>query len=540
MAKAKGIKEEEAVAAWQRHGTISGAARELGVVRDSIRHHLKAAGLYDERPMYAGRVKTFECTSRPLPKRGVKRYILTSAQNNTLVNQQVWDNLLALAEHYKAELLVSTFSYDKASYGDKSVKRGRAAAASDHEELWYDEQIEEYICDDQVEIAPALIFCCEQNIQPTAIDPLSGLQNYTRRKSGIIPHAKQHMQSVAVYGGDQATKFNFTTGTVTKRNYIQKKVGLKAEHYHTYGALIVEIDPEGRWFVRQLEADGQGAMYDMNLRVHREEITEDNRVEAITWGDIHVAEIDQEVAELAWGEGGMMDTLRPRYQFMHDVLDFRARNSYTIKKNLIHDRFQAYIKGHDSVEEEVLNVATFLDQASRDWCKTVVVHSNHDVFMMEWLRIGDYRKDPINALYFLETQTHVYKSIAADPDAPVNLLRWAIERVRGKTAIQFLDEDESFITCKDRDGGIENGMHGHAGPNGARGTARNAAVLGRRVNRGHEHSAGIFQDVFTSGLTGKRKQGYNKGPSSWSATHTVTYRNATRAQYTMWGGKWRA
>ena len=40
--------------------------------------------------------------------------------------------------------------------------------------------------------------------------------------------------------GDEATKFNYSTGTVTQRNYIAKKEGLKAEFHHQYGALIVD------------------------------------------------------------------------------------------------------------------------------------------------------------------------------------------------------------------------------------------------------------------------------------------------------------
>lgn len=526
---------DKIIQAYQRLGTIAGTARATGVQRSTVRNHLKAAGLYDTRPLFAGRVNEREVTSRRLPKRGdVNRYILTSLQNNTPVNQDVWDNLLALAEHVDAEVMVGTFTYNKENFGPKAVKKG-SKKASDTDDLWYDPQCEPFFSDEPVELAPGLVWCGEMNILPTAVKPLQGLEVYTGRKSGIFPHVKVQMQSVAS-GKYEPTKFNYTTGTVGKRNYIQKKAGLKAEFHHVYGGLIVEVDHEGDWFVRQLNADSKGVIYDLDRRVENGEVTEGHRVETLTWGDIHVAAIDPEQAEIAWGEGGIMDTLQPQAQMMHDLLDFRARNGHTAKKGLIHDRFAAYVMGHDSVEAEVRTTAEFLSWAHREWCTTYVVDSNHDHFMMEWLRIGDYRHDPINAIYFLEAQLHVYRSIAASPETPVNLLRWAIQRVNGEQDdIVFLEEDESLVIKE-----IEHGMHGHLGPNGTRGTESNLARMGRKMNRGHSHSAGIFEGVYTAGLTGLNDQGYNKGPSSWSASHIVTYPNGKRAILTIWNGKWRA
>ncbi len=528
--------KKRVLSAYQVVGTIQGTAKETGAQRHTIRKYLKDAGVYDNRPLFAGRVAPFEQTSRPLPKKGVKRYILTCMQNNTKINQRFWDNLLALGDHYRAEIMVSTFSYNKAKFGPKSTKRGQEAKSSDKEEVWYDPEIaEDYICDKQVEIAPSLVFCGEMNIMPTAVSPLTGLEVYTGRKSSIFGHTKMHMKSIAS-GKNEATKFIYTTGTLTKRNYIAKKEGLKADFHHVYGAMLVEVDSDGNWFARQLIGDNNGAICDLDIKVDDAEVIKNQRAESIVWGDIHEATIDETVSRLAWGPKGMLDTLKPKFQFMHDILDFRARNGHTAKKGLIHDRFKAYIQGHDCVEEEVENVAIFLKRTARPWCKTIIVESNHDQFMMEWLRIGSYRDDPINAIFFLKAQLHVYESIEIDPDENPQLLKWACERfLDHKHEFNFLKEDESFLV-KD----VEHGMHGHRGPNGARGSPLNLARMGRKLNRGHEHSAGIFEGVYTSGLTGQNDQGYNSGPSSWSPSHIVTYGNGKRAIYTMWGGKWRA
>lgn len=522
--------------AFQRIGTISGTARATNTDRGTVRKYLKEAGLYSDRPMFAGRINEREVTTLPLPKKNeVNRFILTCLQNNTPVNQRVWDNLRELADFYEATIYVGTFTYNKSSYGPKAVKRGTKTSA-DNEELWYDPQAEPFINDGSVELAPGLVWCGEMNILPTAVRPLEGLEVYTARKSGIIPHVKVQMASVAS-SKFESTKFNYTTGTVGKRNYLQRKAGLKAEFHHSYGGLLVEVDHLGDWFVRQIIADDNGVMHDLGLKIDANgELTEDNRVQAITWGDIHQAEIEPMVEELAWGNQGMIDILQPKLQVMHDLLDFRARNGHTARLNLIHDRFAAFIKGQDSVEDEVQEMAKFLDKTSRDWCQTLIVDSNHNSFMLEWLRVGDYRRDPINAIYFLEAQLQVYKSIAANPEKATNLIRWAAEQFLGqRDNLKFLDEDESFI-----DGGIEYGLHGHRGPNGSRGTPTNLARMGHKMNRGHEHSAGIFEGVYTAGVSGKLDQGYNVGPSSWSHSHIITYPNGKRAIVTMWNNKWRA
>ena len=99
---------------------------------------------------------------------------------------------------------------------------------------------------------------------------------------------------------------------------------------------------------------------------------------------------------------------------------------------------------------------------------------------------------------------------------------------------RFIGEDESVLI-----NGIEYGMHGHLGPNGAKGSPKNFRQIGRRVNHGHTHTAGIIDGVWTSGVLGKLDMGYNRGPSSWSQTNILTYPNAKRTLITQVGKKWR-
>ena len=488
-----------------------------------------------DRPIKAGKVEARQAVRLRTPSTGVRRYILTSAQNNTPVYKDCWYNLRAMAEHYGARLMVGRFTYDKSSYGDKSVKPG-TSKASDYDDLWYDPEVLPFVSDERMELAPGLIWCGELNILPTAVNPLSGLEAYNGRASGIFPHATFAMDSVAS-GKHEATKINYTTGTVTQRNYIQKKAGLKAEHAHGYGALLVEVTADGSWFVRQLMATPDGSIRDLDLLARGGFVTEGHRVEAITWGDVHARMLDPTVRDLSWGSGGMLETLKPRFQFVHDVLDFRARNHHEVKNGL--RMFSRHTSSSESVEDEVREAGALLDSISRDWCETIVVDSNHDRAMERWVVETDYRKDPVNAIYYLESALACHNAVRGDLD-DFHLLEWAIRRSGHGLTARFLREDESFVVCRDQAGGIECGMHGHLGPNGMRGSIVAFGRMGRRANVGHAHSAAIYRGVFQAGTSSLLDLGYNKGPSSWSHSHVITYPEATRSIVTMWNGRWRA
>jgi len=82
-------------------------------------------------------------------------------------------------------------------------------------------------------------------------------------------------------------------------------------------------------------------------------------------------------------------------------------------------------------------------------------------------------------------------------------------------------------------------MHGDEGPNGARGSTANLTKLGRKVNKGHDHTATIMGDVWSAGACQLRFC-YMTGPSSHSVSHVVTFPGGTRTMITVWEGKWRA
>lgn len=525
------------------NASVAETARILGIPRTNLYHYIQKGYLDGLRPKsiarvlsegvkVEGNVEPTETEIRPLPKKEVKRYIITSAQNNTRLNEKVWANLLVLAAHYKAEILVGTYTYNLTAYGKSAIKYGTEEHTEDG--LWFDERLVPFIeagDNKNIQLAPDLVWCGRANILPTAERPLSGFETYTGRSSGIFPHAKIALESIPS-GKYEKVKMNYTTGTITQRNYIQKKAGLKAEHHHTYGALVVEIDPQGTWFVRQLNADSSGTIHDLDIKVDKKRLTKGNAVLAINWGDIHVAKRDDTAYLLSWGEGQMIDTLKPKYQFMHDLVDFNSRNHHNKDHYSLFSRF---VKGKDSVEKEMEEVAAFLEWSYRKFCQTVVVDSNHDNAFLKWLQEADYRTDAVNAVYFLKAQLAKYQAL--EDQQSINMIEWALNREGhvAKLGIRYLRTDESFVIGES----IECGMHGHLGPNGSRGGAKPLQKIGRKANIGHTHSAGIHDGLYVAGVTGKLDQGYNVGPSSWSQSDILTYPNGKRAIITKSNGKWR-
>ncbi len=523
---------EKIVEAYERlAGNVRATAAELGISRRTVLRNMQNAGKV-KKPLVAGSVQGLKATKTRLPPEGkVKRYILTSAQNNTYVNEKAWEALLLLSMHYDAEILVGTFSYNQNAYGKLAVKRGKEK--DKQKDLWYDDRILPFIRDERVELGRGLVWCGEMNILPTAVNPLAGLESYSERKSAIFPHVKQAMRSVPTMQGE-GTKLNYTTGTVTQRNYIQKRDGLIAEYHHIYGGLLVEVNHDGHWWVRQLNYDSRGTLQDLDVKVENGQLTSGNRVEAITWGDLHATWTEEAVTRTSME---MLEALRPRYQFLHDLLEGASITHHA--ENNPHAKFYTWLRGLSNFKTELERSARLVEAYARPWSQLVAVDSNHDnPWIQRWLREHDYRKDPPNSELFLRAQAYLYGQIREGKmPRDVNMLEWCLKEAGLKAQARFLRSDESFLICGRR---IQCGMHGHLGPNGTFGSPRTLAGMGRRANTAHTHSAGIYNGLYVAGTSSKLRWDYNQGPSSWSHSHIVTYPNGKRSIVTVYDGKWRA
>lgn len=512
------------------------------------------------KPVIEGKRRAMRAKPLEIAESGVTRFLFTCAQNNTKLHEGFWENLIALKDHYNAELHVSRFSYIKSGLGARGDKKhwfdqqADKPRKSERQGFWFDERIVPYISDDARTVAPGITWRGDANISPTASNPLSGKKTMTGRASGIFPHVTIAMESVPSMEHD-AVKFNYSTGTCTMRNYILRDAGFKAEFHHTYGALLVEVH-DGNWWCRQLNADSEGTIYDLDICVKNGVVTSNNEqyakhhgiafeetnfVEAVVWGDVHTAQIDETLREEAWGTHGVLNYLHPKHQFLHDTLDMYARNHHDI--NDPHQLLLRYAQRKDNVRGEMAELSDFFDQARRTWITSHVVNSNHDRALMSWLANGKRAMlDPVNFQFWSALQHRVADCIVAEGDFPV-VLKEAYLEVNGNIPkdLHFMARDESFIVCPTRGGGIECGEHGDDGTNGARGSTSGYSVLGRKMTKGHDHTAGIRQSVYSVGTcrmlkTTSPNADYTHGPSTWSQTMCLIYKNGKRTLVTFWRG----
>ncbi|UTU09476.1 hypothetical protein CcrBL47_gp190 [Caulobacter phage BL47] len=476
----------------------------------------------------------------------VRRFILTSAQDGTLVHEPFLRNLEALVDYFNTdrgdtcELIVAGFTYNKSLFEDHSKQK-----------VFWPDSIAKYMRNERLRFNDRVDFCAEMNTQPTADKPLSGFFGYTHDKWGIYPHPKVQLVSIPTMAHEPAL-MNMTTGAVTKPNYVPKKAGLKAAFHHIIGAVLLELDHRGRFFARHLIADeADGSFYDLDRFVFNGEVTTGHRARALTPGDVHVFQIDPMVSAVTFGmsptemrdpEKGriwqtaecvsIVDHLRPEYLFIHDVCDFRVRNHHSISSPL--DRFRLYIDGTDTVEEELKEVAFFLSNITRPETEVVVVESNHDLALNKWLDTADYRQDPPNARFFLECQLARYRAEEEKNDAFSifqEVMTTAFDDYRCE-GVTFLKEDDKFNVD-----GVEMANHGHNGVNGSRGSIAQYAKIATKVTIGHSHSPGILNGAMQTGTSTKMKLGYNKGPGSWSWTHALQYQNGKRTLLTIQDGR---
>lgn len=522
----KGIGAEAYIAKYQELHSVSAVAAHFGVHRATVQRSMRTAGFSTETEKLLGSLGGHKTTKIPQPKgEQVFRYLVTAAQNGTAVNKTFFERLTQLADYYDAKLMVCPFTYSPLT----------SRSGADDSNGWYAPELQEYFVTERTELAPGLVLCAEVNrVLPTAARPLSTLETYTGRASSIFPHAKIAMESVPSMK-NEPTKFMYTTGAVTKHNYSRTKAGFKGEFHHAYGALIVEVTEDG-WWVRQINADSQNRIYDLDVCVDEDGVTVQNEAAAVVAGDVHVRTLDPAVKYATWGAGGLLDLLNPEQQIIHDLFDMESR-AYQDEMSF-HRQFEKHVKKRESVEDEVAECRSVLLNTivgERD-IVTVIVRSNHDLKLEKWLDLADYKKDLLNAPFFLRAQLAKVEAILRG-ESSFKVLEWALFPSGAPENIFFLEEDESYVICHTRSGGIECGNHGHRGPNGSHGTPRGLAKLARKQIIGDKHTAGIYDGVYVVGTCTGADVAYTKGPSSWSPTHCVVYPNGKRALVTMWGAR---
>ncbi len=453
-----------------------------------------------------------------------KKFIITAAQNATDVHEPFFLALKVAAKHLGAELIVIPMRYKNPT--------SRPEAARNGSENWWDVP-EQYLFNGRKKLNPNLVLVGDVKIQPTASSPLTGFESLTGAESCILGHSKMQQRVIPVPSG-RYPKILSTTGVCTRRNYSDSKAGKIGAFHHFLGALVVEIEGK-RFWLRQLNADhADGSFIDLDKRYTVDGIRDAPPPLGLIMGDTHARFADPKVDAATFGPGGIVETLSPETLVWHDVTDGYATNPHHRGNPFI--AAAKYNARFGNIREEIEHTVEFV-RARTAGRKSVIVSANHDNFLARWVIDTDWRQNPANAAFYLETAQAMLASTKmtgggaeyADP------FRYWVERLRGDSAIRCLGMDESFKLSN-----IECGMHGHLGPDGARGTVKNLSRLGTKTITGHGHSPEIEEGHYRVGTSTPLRLEYTRGPSSWLNSHCVVYANGKRSLIHIIDGAWRA
>ena len=454
---------------------------------------------------------------------GKSTFIITAAQNATPVHQGFLKACEALCNERNGEILAIPLRYKNPT--------SRWTASQANEEVWAD-ALAPHMCNQRKRLNANLIVLGDIKTQPTAVNPLTGYEALTHGESGILGHTKLALKTIAT-PQSKFPKIMTTTGAMTIPNYTDSRAGKIGEFHHTLGAALVEISGK-KFHLRQLSADKEGTFTDLDQTYSEFGRTKAEKPLALVMGDTHVDFIDPAVERSTFGKGGLVDTLQPAHLVWHDLLD-----GYAINPHHNGNPFAAIAKvqnNRNDAKEELMRALEFIHKRTPDGVTSVVVPSNHEDFLSRWIINQDWRNNPANAEFYLETALAMVRGTqfgGAGTTYPSPFIYWGRKEL-AYSSVLFLERDESFAVA-----GVELGMHGDQGPNGARGSIKNLRRIGIRSIIGHSHSPGIDEGCYQTGTSTRLKLEYNGGPSGWLNTHCILYANGKRTLVNIIDGEYR-
>lgn len=460
--------------------------------------------------------------SRSLPK-SAKRFIVTAAQNGTPVHEAWWGCIRSMAKHLDAEILVIPFRYKNPT----SVYAGSQQNAE-----WWTKDVRPYLWNVRHEFNKNLTLLADIKTQPTASSPLTGADAISLSSSGIIGHAKLQMKVIPT-PQQRVPKILTTTGACTVDNYSDTRAGKTGEFHHSLSAVLVELEGS-KFHLRHVHFDAKTrSATDLAVRYQEGGHSKAPRPLGIVQGDTHVDYIDPNVERATFGEGGIIEHLQPQTIVWHDLLD-----AYSCNPHHAGNPFNAVAKrlgAADNIRNEVDRSIRFVASRTPENAHSVIVGSNHNSFLRRYIERQDWRSDPTNAEFYLQTALMMVRGTrltARGTEYPDPFKLW-FEAAKVPRS-RVLDVDESFML-----GSIECGMHGDIGPQGVRGSIANIRRIGVKSMIGHSHRPGIDEGCYQVGTSTRLRLEYNHGASAWLNTHGIIHADSKRQLINIIDGKWK-
>lgn len=471
------------------------------------------------------------------PPQGCNTFMFTAAQNGTPVHLKVWAAMLNAAHYFDAHLSVIQLRYKNPT--------SKWSRSQEDRETW-DKKTEPYWLNQRMKVNKNLVCVGDVKIVPTATSPLTGFEAFTGTESAIIGHTRYQFKTVPVPGGQMA-KLMTTTGACTQANYTNSRAGAGGNFHHCYGAVIVELVPGGKFYLRHLNFTEEGIAIDVaggGIMFTPQGVEAAPRPEALMLGDTHVRFTDALVDKATFGPAGLVPTLKPRRIYWEDVCDGYAANPHHIG-----NPFNASAKaksGFDDVEDEVREAVNYVARNTPQDCISYIVPDNHGDFLRRWILKADWKTDvpPVARKFYLRTALAMEQSTVMGKGGTETVSPWPywVDVFMRES----WDLEKVKVVCLTGNGeegsrvlGVQMDMHGHAGPNGSRGSIKNLRRIGVKSMIAHSHSPGVDEGCMQVGTSSRLRLEYNQaGPSGWMQAHGVLHANGKRQLLIMIDGKY--
>src|ERR1700747_779723 len=353
-----------------KEGSFRKAAEALGMCNKDVGRIVRAYCKENGLEVPSGKtVKDLEVKFPDHAKvktRGIQRFIITSAHNNTPLNMNFWKALKVAANHMNAQLCVIPLLYKNPSLFTKVQA----------DAIHWPEEIKPYTIHRRIDINNDWMIAGELHIQATAARPLSSLQGYSQERSCVVGHARVCWESRATPSSKPPVR-QITTGSISVPQYSDTKLGQLSRFHHTQAALLIETDGKST-FVRHLRPDAEtGRFYDFDNLYSPTGFwcNVPDSVEAFVFGDLH---------EMFSPELGSILELaaryKPKYCFIHDAID-----AFSISHHHEKDPFMKLAKmviKKGSLRDEIKSLVTFHNLIRTQSKGTQVVyvepHHSHD------------------------------------------------------------------------------------------------------------------------------------------------------------------
>jgi hypothetical protein len=364
----------------------------------------------------------------------------------------------------------------------------------------------------------------DMKLYPQQMNPLTSLDRIgSKGTSMIIAHPKQQMIVVPT-GMKMNPHMLWSTGSITLPYYRQTRSGRLALVEHVEGGLVIEVENDRIFHVRQIQFNKDGSFQDLN-KVYSPSGVTFSDIEVMTLGDIHAGWVDENARKATFEQ---IELLRPKQVFVGDVLDCSSISHHNINNLQAKYKLPPHLK---TLEKELHTYAKELSLYVKafPWLKVNLVYGNHEDHLMKYLREARYALDiPENHYLALELSKDML-----DGKNPIE--EWCRRNYPELMSnIVWLKKGEDI-----RVDGIIMSVHGDKGHSGSKGTPSNIEKSYGKSNTGHTHSALILRDAYVAGCMCVFDMPYTEGSASkWSHSNIINYKNGKRTIVNSFSGKW--